>query len=311
MKRLLSVYILAAIIFLASLSSCTKDYEQEQVIVGDGDSEVSLRFLIDTHGDIVPMPIASRAPSYIGTINHMRILAFNASTGVLFKQIVIPSGANPPTKLRLPWGKYYLVFAGNFTTLNVSEGVTTLNDAMVSMTLNTGSSDICTAPTIPYYYYKTGIVQFGIVANIPVTLVPVTSQLIFNYQNKPDYYTTIKADIRNIGQTLSLQGTSLAPIVRVIKTRSGLPTTIATVIDTTYTFASIGSLPYIRLYATDTSNKTDSLDFTLRGSIMTGKAYKINFIFPTSPILPASANGNRLSKVTIRYEEITSKHRSI
>lgn len=306
MKRLLHIVLIALL-----LTSCARGYDAEQIIVGEGDSEVSLKFMVDTYGDIEPLALQSRAPSYIGTINHMRILAFNATTGILFKQIVIPSGANPPTKLRLPWGKYYLVFAGNFTTLSLTEGVTTLNDGLVSMALNAGTSDVCTAPTVPYYYYKTGIVQFGIVANIPVTLVPVTSQLIFNFQNKPGYYTTLKADIRNIGRSLSLQGTSLAPIVRVIKTRANLPSVTTTVVDTTYTFASIGSLPYIRLYATDTSNHTDSLDFTMRGNIMTGKAYKINFVFPSAPIISMIPNSNRLGEVTMNCEEIISKRDSI
>lgn len=308
MKRLLHILLIALSLTFAS---CSTGYDTEQIVVGEGDTEVSLKFMVDTYGDIEPLAIESRAPSYIGTINHMRILAFNATTGILFKQIVIPSGANPPTKLRLPWGKYYLVFAGNFTTLSLTEGVTTLNDGLVSMALNAGTSDVCTAPTVPYYYYKTGIVQFGIVANIPVTLVPVTSQLIFNFQNKPGYYTTLKADIRNIGRSLSLQGTSLAPIVRVVKTRANLPAVTTTVVDTTYTFASIGSLPYIRLYATDTSNHTDSLDFTMRGDIMTGKAYKINFVFPTSPIIPMLSSGNRLGDVTMNCEEIISKRDSI
>lgn len=311
MNRLAYILLLATTISLVAFVACTKESDTEQIIVGEGDSEVSLQFLVNTYGAIEPMGVQSRAPSYTGTINHMRILAFNATTGILFKQLVIPSGDNPPTKLRLPWGKYYLVFAGNFTTLNVTEGVTTLNDGLVSMALNVGSSDVCTAPTTPYYYYKTGVVQFGIVANIPVTLIPITSQLIFNFQNKPSYYTTLKADIRNIGRSLSLQGTSLTPIVRVIKTRSNLPPVTTTVIDTTYTFASIGALPYIRLYATDTSNHTDSLDFTLRGNIMTGKAYKINFIFPTAPILNIMPNENRLSQVAIQYDEITSKRDSI
>lgn len=304
MNKLLYIFLFAAALVLVALGACTRESDTDQVVVGEGDSQVSLSFMIDTYGVVDPMAVQTRAPSYIGTINHMRILAFNATTGILFKQIVIPAGANPPSKLRLPWGKYYLVFAGNFTTLNVTEGVTTLNDGLVSMALNSGSSDVCTAPTTPYYYYKTGVVQFGIVANIPVTLVPITSQLIFNYQNKPAYYTSLKADIHNIGRSLSMQGTSLSPIVRVIKTRSNLPAVVATVIDTTYTFASIGSLPYIRLYATDTSNQTDSLDFTFRGSIMTGKAYKVYFIFPTSPILSMPSNGGRLRGVTMQYSEV-------
>lgn len=288
------------------LFSCEKEtplHDGEEV-------EVPLTFSIGEH------EVATRAGSYATVIKHMRILAFDAVTGLLSRQIVIPTGANAPTNLRLPWGKYYLVFAGNFYTLAVTEGSTTLNDVLVTMGLDPAypsATDICVAPTLPYYYYKTGIVQFGIVGSIPVTLKPVTSQIIFQYQNKPSYYKTLKTDIRNIGRSLSLQGTSLAPAVRVIKSKGNLSGITGVVNDTTYTFSGIGSNSIVRLYATDNSNQVDSLDFTFKNQIMSGGSYKVYFIFPSVPELsvrlgaPEPERRKRLSDMRIVFGEKTEE----
>lgn len=288
---------------LFSCETETPSHDSEEV-------EVPLTFTVGEYDEAM-----TRAGSYATIIQHMRILAFDAVTGKLFRQIVIPTGANAPTNLRLPWGKYYLVFAGNFYTLAVTEGSTTLNDVLVTMGLDPAypsATDICVAPTLPYYYYKTGIVQFGIVGSIPVTLKPITSQIIFQYQNKPSYYKTLKTDIRNIGRSLSLQGTSLAPAVRVIKTRGNLGGVTGAVNDTTYTFSGIGSNSVVRLYATDNTNQVDSMDFTFKNQIMSGCSYKVYFIFPPVPelrIRPGQSEPeqperpNRLAGVRIVYGE--------
>lgn len=291
------------------LFSCEKEtpfHEGEEV-------EVPLTFSIGEH------EMVTRAGSYATVIKHMRILAFDAVTGTLSRQIVIPTGANAPTNLRLPWGKYYLVFAGNFYTLAVTEGTTMLNDVLVTMGFDPaypGATDICVAPFLPYYYYKTGIVQFGIVGSIPVTLKPITSQIIFQYQNKPSYYKTLKADIRNIGRSLSLQGTSLGPAVRVIKSKDNLGGITGNVSDTTYTFSGIGSNSIVRLYATDNSNQVDSLDFTFKNQIMSGCSYKVYFIFPSAPELTAPkglphtgmfVRRNRLADIDVIIEDQTVK----
>lgn len=298
---------------MISLQFLLLSCEKEMTLNESGDVEVPLTFTVGEHD------VATRAGSYTTVIKHMRILAFDAVTGILSRQIVIPTGANAPTNLRLPWGKYYLVFAGNFYTLAVTEGSTTLNDVLVTMGLDPaypGSTDICVAPTLPYYYYKTGVVQFGIVGSIPVTLKPITSQIIFQYQNKPSYYKTLKADIRNIGRSLSLQGTSLTPVVRVVKSKTNLGGVTGMVNDTTYTFSGIGSSSTVRLYATDNLNQVDSLDFTFKNQIMSGCSYKVYFIFPPVPELKESTGipgsgqpvqPNRLADVKIVFGEETQQ----
>lgn len=271
--------ILTGLLILLLTASCSRE---DKPIVEEEEYEATLNFSVD---GFTP---STRAPSYSTVIQHTRILAFRVSDGLLFRQIVIPAGAGAPTTLRLPMDRYYIVFLGNFTNLMVTPGTTTMDDLLVSMTADPaypGATDVFVAPTLPYYYYMTGIVQFGIVANITATLKPVTSQLILQYQNKPTYYTTLKADVRGIGKSLSLRGSSLLPAVRLIKTRSGLLGVGGTVSDTTYTFSSVGGYPYIRLYATDNLNNTDSLDFTFSQSVLTGNAYKIYFIFPSAPEL--------------------------
>lgn len=241
----------------------------------------------------------TRAPSYASTITHMRILVFY-SNNILFQQIVIPQGGNAPSKLRLPWGQYYIVFAGNFPNLSVTPGVTTMNDLLVAMNQDPAFNDplICVTPTNPYYYYRVPVVvQFGIVGNIVATLTPISSKMVFQFSNVPAYYKQLKADIRGIGKNLSLQGLSLSPAVRVIKTMNTLTTSMK---DSTYTFSSIDATPYVRLYATDNTNHVDSLDFYFKKAITAGNSYKINFIFPSSPVITKL-------KPTIDIEEITRR----
>lgn len=246
--------------------------------------------------------------NYLTDIQAMDIMAFDVNTGILKKHIFIPGGANPPTSLRLPWGKYYIVFAGNFFNLSVIEDLTTINDILVTMNSDPNylsQNDVFIAPTTPFYYYITGIVQFGIVASIPVVLRPITTQVISNFTNKPNYYTTLKIDIRNIGKSLSMRGTSLAPAVRVIKDITGLTPAMTTVKDTTYTFASIGGSSYIRLCATDIYNEVDSVDFYFTNSFMSGSAYIVNFTFPPSPELNMLlSSGKRLRDLNIKCEII-------
>lgn len=259
------------------MAACTTENESVP-LTGQQEGEVNLTLRI---GEFSP---ETRAPSYASTITHMRILVFY-SNNILFQQIVIPPGGNAPSKLRLPWGQYYIMFAGNFPYLSVTPGVTTMNDLLVSMDQDPAYSNplICVAPTNPYYYYRVPVVvQFGVVGNIVATLTPISSKMVFQFSNVPAYYKQLKADIRGIGKNLSLQGLSLAPAVRVIKTMN---TVTASMKDSTYTFSSIDAAPYVRLYATDTTNHVDSLDFYFKKAIMAGNAYKINFIFPNSPVI--------------------------
>lgn len=259
------------------MTACTTENEPVS-LNGQPEGEVNLSFRIGEFS------AETRAPSYASTITHMRILVFY-SNNILFQQIVIPQGGNAPSKLRLPWGQYYIMFAGNFPNLSVTPGVTTMNDLLVSMQQDPlfGNPLICVAPTNPYYYYRVPVVvQFGVVGNILATLTPVSSKMVFQFSNVPAYYKQLRADIRGIGKSLSLQGLSLAPAVRVVKTMNTLTSSMK---DSTYTFSSIDAAPYVRLYATDTSNHVDSLDFYFKKAITAGNSYKINFIFPSSPVI--------------------------
>lgn len=269
-------YLFAALLALL-VAACATDLESVDP-TDQQEGEISLEYCIE------PFGVATKAPSYATTITHMRILVFYTNN-ILFQQIVIPPGGNAPSKLRLPWGQYYIVFAGNFPNLSVTPGVTTMNDLMVSMNQDPIFNDplICVAPTNPYYYYKVPVVvQFGVVGNILATLTPVSSKMVFQFTNVPAYYKQLKADIHGIGKSLSLQGLSLGPSIRVIKTMN---TVTPSMKDSTYTFSSIDATPCVRLFATDINNRVDSLDFFFSNSIMAGNSYKINFIFPSSPVI--------------------------
>lgn len=269
-------YLFAALLALL-VASCASDIESVDP-TDQQEGEISLDYRIE------PFGAATKAPNYATTITHMRILVFYTNN-ILFQQIVIPPGGNAPSKLRLPWGQYYIVFAGNFPNLSVTPGVTTMNDLMVSMNQDPNFNDplIGVAPTNPYYYYKVPVVvQFGVVGNILATLTPVSSKMVFQFTNVPAYYKQLKADIHGIGKSLSLQGLSLGPSIRVIKTMS---TVTSSMKDSTYTFSSIDAAPCVRLFATDINDHVDSLDFFFSNSITAGNSYKINFIFPSAPII--------------------------
>lgn len=257
------------LIMVCLLNGCTgeslSDKEQQ--------SDVEFDFSVLQYDDT-----PTRALDYLTTIKHMRILIFDMN-GLLFHQIVLPEGAGAPTKLRLPWGKYNFIFAGNFPNLSVTEGITTINDVLATMPddPNFPDPDICTVPTDNYYYYMVPApVQIGVVKTINVTLRPVTSQITVNIKNAPTgTYNTYDLEIRGIGQNLSMQGGSLSPTVRVVK--YGLTATAGMVTSTVKTFACMGS-PYIRLYAR-ASTFTDTLDYAFKAPIQTGKSSVTNLVF--------------------------------
>lgn len=289
--------LLNLILIIACLSgSCSR----ENLSDTEKQSEIGLDFSISPYDDV-----STRALDYLTIIKHMRILIFDMN-GLLYHQIVLPEGAGAPTKIRLPWGKYNFIFAGNFPGLSVSEGITTINDVLATMPddPNFPDPDICITPTDDYYYYMVPApVQMGVVKTINVSLRPVTSQITINIKNAPaGTYNTYDLEIRGIGKNLSMQGGSLAPPVRVVK--YNLTATAGVVTSTVKTFAGTGS-SYIRLYAR-ASTFTDTLDYAFKAPIQTGKSSVTNLVF--HPVeLSVSPRKLRLEAVFLEKEHKQDK----
>lgn len=262
----LNLILIMAFLLSACAGENLSDTEQQ--------SEIGFDFSVLQYDDV-----STRALDYLTTIKYMHILIFDMN-GLLYHQIVLPEGAGAPTKLRLPWGKYNFIFAGNFPNLSVTEGITTINDVLSTMPDDPiyPDPDICTAPADNYYYYMVPApVQIGVVKTINVTLRPVTSQITINIKNTPTgTYNTYDLEIRGIGKNLTMQGGSLPPAVRVVK--YNLTATAGMVTSTVKTFAGIGSSSYIRLYAR-ASTFTDTLDYTFKAPIQTGKSSITNLVF--------------------------------
>ena len=230
------------------------------------------------------------SPDYTSTIKNMQILIFTMD-GLLYRQIVLPEGANAPDKLRLPWGKYYLVFAGNFLNQNLEEGVSTINSILATMPqdLSFDDANICVAPSENYYYYRVpSPIQMGIVNSINVDLRPATSSIIVNIHNSPAIYNTYSVEIHNIGKNLSMQASSLPPIVRVVKADIAAATPLTTI--STKTFAGINA-PFIRLCAKSDSY-TDTLDYLFKTPVEVGKSLEVDFIFEAAELSVRSQSSN-------------------